>query len=375
MRILTIIGTRPEAVKMAPVVLELQQQPRVENIVCVTAQHRQMLDQVLRVFNISPDLDLNLMIPDQTLAQIASSLFLKVDEVIKSIQPDWILAQGDTTTVMVTSILAYYNRVKFGHIEAGLRTQNKWQPFPEEIHRKICAVTADVHFAPTEYSRMNLIREGICPETIFVTGNPIVDALQKIKREPVPSQVLEWISSWKISPTRKLVFITAHRRENFGKPMENIFHAVKRLANTLGDTIHIIFPVHLNPHVQEPAYQILGNLQNVTLLPPIDYLPLVHLLTHSSLVLTDSGGIQEEATCLEIPTLVLREETERPEGIEAGILRLVGTDEEVIFNESLTILKNSGKFSLRISNPFGDGNAAKRISQILLKGDTCESKK
>lgn len=369
LRLLTIFGTRPEASKMCPVVLAAQQHPQIESILCVTAQHRQMLDQVLNAFQVIPDFDLNLMAPDQSLSQSAAAILIHLEPVLKNVNPDWVLVQGDTTTVMATSLLCYYNRIKLGHVEAGLRTGDKWQPFPEEINRRIAAVTADLHLAPTEHSRQNLLREGIEDRRIIVTGNPAIDALRLITSQPVPLYVTQLLEQFHVANhERGLVLITAHRRENFGKPLEDICTAIKFLAIKYNEKFHFVYPVHLNPHVQEPVYRILGNQSNVTLMPPLDYLPMAHLLMHTRLVLTDSGGIQEEAAGLGKPALVLRDVTERPEGVAAGILRLVGTNPQNIINQTVNLLEDDGEY-LKMAhspNPFGDGYAAKKIIQAIL---------
>lgn len=367
--VLNIFGTRPEAVKMAPVVLQLAATAGVESRVCVTAQHRQMLDQVLSVFKIVPDIDLNLMRPDQSLADLTAGILTHLDPVLKSEKPDWVLVQGDTTTVMTTALLCYYNRIRVGHVEAGLRTDDKWQPFPEEINRRIAGVVADLHFAPTQHARRNLLREGVPDERIVVTGNPVIDALQKIVTHPMPTETQELLDRTGIRPGgRRLVLVTAHRRENFGKPLADICEALRGLAEQYSDSIHLIYPVHLNPNVQQPVYQLLAGVPNITLLPPLDYLPMVHLMKRATLVLTDSGGIQEEATGLGVPTLVLREVTERPEGLEAGVLKLVGSDPARIVRESARLLDDPDAHAAmaQAANPFGDGHAAERIVKALV---------
>jgi UDP-N-acetylglucosamine 2-epimerase (non-hydrolysing) len=373
LRVLSIFGTRPEAVKMAPVVLELEKNPTVESIVCVTAQHRQMLDQVLDIFKITPDHDLDLMRPDQSLAQITAAIFTHLDPLLKSIKPDWILAQGDTTTVMATALLAYYNRVRFGHVEAGLRTGDKWQPFPEEINRMVAGVAADLHFAPTEWSRQNLLRENVPAEKIIVTGNPVIDALHIVASQPAPAQVAQLLQSIGLAETTqpdepRLILVTAHRRENFGAPLENICAALKTLAESNADRLRIVYPVHLNPNVQEPVYRLLDKVPNILLIPPLDYLPMVHMMKRSRLVLTDSGGLQEEAPGLGVPVLVMREVTERPEGLTAGTVKLVGTDCQRIVRESQILLEDDYAHSAmaRAVNPYGDGHAAERIVKALL---------
>lgn len=366
LRILSVIGTRPEAVKMAPVVQKLGQLPNVESFVCITAQHRQMLDQVLNLFNITPDIDLNLMKPKQTLSELTATIFTHLEPVVRDLHPDWILAQGDTTTVMVTAMLAYYNRVRFGHIEAGLRTGNKFQPFPEEINRMVAGVVADLHFAPTEKSKQNLLRENVPVEKIVVTGNPVIDALHQVVERPMPlevSKILEEINE------RRIVLVTAHRRENFGEPLENICYALKALAERYRGQIQIIYPVHLNPNVQNIVYSVLKNLNNITLLPPLDYLPMVHLMRHSTLILTDSGGIQEEAPGFGVPVLVMRKTTERPEGIESGTVRLIGTKVDDIIEHSSLLLDNISEYEKMAQsvNPYGDGRAAQRIVDAILR--------
>ena len=368
LRVVSIFGTRPEAVKMAPVVQALAAEPQVDARVVVTAQHRQMLDQVLGLFGITPDVDLNLMRPDQSLAQLTAEIFSHLDPVLKSLQPDWILVQGDTTTVMAAALLGFYNRIRVGHVEAGLRTGDKWQPFPEEINRRVAGVAADLHFAPTEHARRNLLAEGVPDWRIVVTGNPAIDALNQVVQTPAPAEVVDLFQRYDIRPGgRKLVLVTAHRRENFGAPLENICRALRRLAERYPDR-QFIYPVHLNPNVQATVHTLLNGLANFTLLPPLDYLPMVHLMKNAELVLTDSGGIQEEATSLRIPTLVLRAVTERPEGVEAGVLRLVGTDEENIFNEATCLIDNPAARAAMTTaaNPFGDGHAAPRIVRAVL---------
>jgi UDP-N-acetylglucosamine 2-epimerase (non-hydrolysing) len=372
LRILSVFGTRPEAVKMAPIVRLLKQTANLEARVCVTAQHRQMLDQVLRLFDINPDYDLDLMREDQTLPELSAALFTHLDPVLKEFQPDWVLIQGDTTTVAITALLAYYNRIKVGHVEAGLRTHDKWQPFPEEINRRVAGVAADLHFAPTEWAKTNLLREGVDEKIISVTGNPVIDALQFVAQQPEPQEIKDLLQKLVIaSPTdrndkKRLILVTAHRRENFGEPLENICRALKELA--IRDDVEIVYPVHLNPHVQEPVNRILKDTDHITLLPPLDYLPLVHLMKHARLILTDSGGIQEEAPAFGVPALVLREVTERPEGVEAGVLKLVGTATSHIVQEARRLLDDESAYAAmaKASNPFGDGHAAERIVHSLL---------
>jgi UDP-N-acetylglucosamine 2-epimerase (non-hydrolysing) len=368
-RLLTIFGTRPEASKMCPVIQEALTNPNIDSILCVTAQHRQMLDQVLDAFQVRADFDLNLMQPDQSLAQITASILKNLDPVINQVQPDWVLIQGDTTTVMAASLLCYYNRIKVGHVEAGLRTGDKWQPFPEEINRKIAGVVADLHLAPTEHSRQNLLQEGVDSRRIVVTGNPAIDALRIITAQAEPLEVKNFLNEKDIHENgRQLILVTAHRRENFGKPLEDICAALKFLAIKYKNRYHFLYPVHLNPHVQEPVYQLLGNVSNITLVPPLDYLPMAHFLKYARLILTDSGGLQEEAAGLGKPTLVMREVTERPEGVESGILRLVGTDPQRIISNTVQLLEDEQEYQKmsQAANPFGDGFAAKKIIQAVL---------
>jgi UDP-N-acetylglucosamine 2-epimerase (non-hydrolysing) len=371
MKVLSVFGTRPEAVKMAPIVRLLQQTPGIESRVCVTAQHRQMLDQVLELFQIKPDYDLDLMRDNQSLASISASIFTHLDPVLADFQPDWVLVVGDTTTVVTTSQLAFYRRIKIGHVEAGLRTHNKWHPFPEEINRRIATVIADLHFAPTTWSQGNLLHEGVDEKTIMVTGNPVIDALNFVIKQAEPQEITNLISQMNLvtreSETRKLILVTAHRRENFGQPLENICYAIKELASR--EDVEIVYPVHLNPKVQEPVNRILKSTPHVTLLPPLDYLPMVHLMKHAKIILTDSGGLQEEAPSLGVPVLVLRETTERPEGVEAGTLKLVGTETGQIVREAMRLLDDPLAYAemARAANPYGDGHAAERIIEALLR--------
>ncbi len=364
MKILSVFGTRPEAVKMAPIVRLLAQTAGVESRVCVTAQHRQMLDQVLSLFEIKPDYDLDLMRDNQSLSQLSAAIFTHLDPVFSDFKPDWVLAQGDTTTVAITSLLTYFNRTRFGHVEAGLRTHDKWQPFPEEINRRVAGVTADLHFAPTAWSKQNLLREGIDERIIKVTGNTVIDALQFVRQQPEPQEISQLITE-KLKDN-KLILVTAHRRENFGEPMEDICRALIELAQR-GD-VEIVYPVHLNPNVQEPVNRLLKGVDHITLLPPLDYLPLVHLMKHATLILTDSGGIQEEAPAFGIPTLVLRDVTERPEGVEAGTLKLVGTETSRIVKEAKRLLDDESEYAkmARAGNPYGDGHAAEKVIQALI---------
>jgi UDP-N-acetylglucosamine 2-epimerase (non-hydrolysing) len=369
MKILSVFGTRPEAVKMAPVIHELRRTPNIESRVCVTAQHRQMLDQVLDLFNIQPEYDLDLMRKDQSLAELSAAIFTHLDPILSDYKPDWVLVQGDTTTVAITALLAYYRRIRVGHVEAGLRTHDKWQPFPEEINRRVAGVIADLHFAPTQWTKRNLLREGIQESAIAVTGNPVIDALHFAAEQPEPDEITQLgnkLGIGKREAGKRLILVTAHRRENFGKPLKEICSALKELASR-GD-VEIVYPVHLNPNVQEPVYRILKGVDHITLLPPLDYLPLVGLMKRATVILTDSGGIQEEAPAFGIPVLVLREVTERPEGVQAGTLKLVGTAADRIVQETTRLLDDESAYRAmaKAANPFGDGHAAENIVRALL---------
>lgn len=370
LRVVSIFGTRPEAVKMAPVVQALRSRAEIESMVIVTAQHREMLDQVLQLFEIVPDVDLNLMRPDQSLADLTAAIFTHLDPVLRDLAPDWLLVQGDTTTVMAAAMLGYYRRIHVGHVEAGLRTGDRWQPFPEEVNRRVASVVADLHLAPTEHSRANLLREGVEDWRIVVTGNPVIDALNEIVRRPPPEEVQRLLAQYQIFPGgRQLVLVTAHRRENFGQPLEDICAGLRALAEQFADHIQLIYPVHLNPNVQQPVYRLLSGVSNIALLPPLEYLSMVHLMRAARLVLTDSGGIQEEATGLSIPTLVLRNTTERPEGVESGVLKLIGWRAEDIRREASRLLEDEAAYQamVRAENPFGDGCAGERIVRAVLE--------
>jgi UDP-N-acetylglucosamine 2-epimerase (non-hydrolysing) len=373
--ILSIFGTRPEAIKMAPVIRELATHPgEIVSKVCVTAQHRQMLDQVLDLFGITPDYDLNLMAANQTPSQVAAAALNGLEPILRDVKPDWVLVQGDTTTVAAAAFAAVLARARVGHVEAGLRTYDKWSPFPEEIMRRIAGVIADLHFTPTEQSRQNLLREGTPPETVLNTGNTVVDAVLwaaeqpfNLRTLPLEPALLDRLIAG--DPTLDLVLVTAHRRESFGEPFNNICRALRELALTGNGRTQIVYPVHLNPNVQEPVNRILRGTPNVHLLPPLEYLPLVHLMKRARLVLTDSGGIQEEAPGFGIPVLVMRDRTERPEGVAAGTAKLVGTDQQRIMGEARNLLENSESYEqmAKAVNPYGDGKSAQRIVQALLQ--------
>lgn len=366
--VLSVLGTRPEAIKMAPVIKELGKYPgRVRSVICSVGQHREMLDQVLDLFQIKPHYELDLMQLNQSLSQLTASLFTGLDPVVVEVKPDWILAQGDTTTVFVAAMVAFYYGVKFGHIEAGLRTGDKRRPFPEEINRRLADIVADFYFAPTETARQALLREG-CPERdIYVTGNTVIDALND-----VASREYDWGSGplAHLPLDQRLVLITAHRRESFGQPFRELCLAIRELALMFAnDSVHFVYPVHLNPNVRKPVNDILSGLPNVSLMEPLDYLSLVHLMKRSTLILTDSGGIQEEAPGLQVPVLVMRDTTERPEGIELEAARLVGTKHSRILKEAEKLLRDPVAAMAMASgvNPYGDGKAAERIVSILLE--------
>ncbi|MGE6377217.1 non-hydrolyzing UDP-N-acetylglucosamine 2-epimerase [Peribacillus muralis] len=359
-KVMTIFGTRPEAVKMAPLVLEFQKHPEhFKPIVAVTAQHRQMLDQVLELFSIQPDYDLNIMKDRQTLADITTRALNGLDSIMKEAEPDIVLVHGDTTTTFVASLAAFYNQVVIGHVEAGLRTWNKYSPYPEEMNRQLTGTMADLHFAPTSKAEANLLNENK-KDNIFVTGNTATDALKTTVRSSYSHPVLTGLGA------DKLILLTAHRRENLGEPMRNIFRAVKRLIAE-HDDIQVVYPVHLNPLVQELANEILGEESRVHLIEPLDVLDFHNFASRAYLIMTDSGGIQEEAPSLGVPVLVLRDTTERPEGILAGTLKLAGTDEQMVFNMAHELLTNEEEHEKmsKASNPYGDGNASVRIAEAI----------
>ncbi len=368
LQILNVFGTRPEAIKMAPVVKELNKHPdRIRSIVCAVAQHREMLDQVLKVFAIEPDYDLDLMRPDQSLSRLTADLFIGLDRTVGEVKPDWILAQGDTTTVFVAAMVAFYQRIAFGHVEAGLRTGDRLRPFPEEVNRRLADLVATAYFAPTETARRALLREGCLERDVYVTGNTVVDALND-----AVSRKYDWESGplSGLPLEKRLVLITAHRRESFGHPFRELCLAIRDLSRMFADDgVHFIYPVHLNPSVRQPVREILSGLSNVSLIDPLDYLSLVHLMKRSTLILTDSGGIQEEAPGLRVPVLVMRDTTERPEGIESGVVRLVGTERSRIIGEAEKLLSDPREHAAMAggANPYGDGRAAQRIVSILLE--------
>lgn len=372
-KIIFVFGTRPEAIKMAPVIKELERYPdRFRSLICVTAQHREMLDQVLALFDIRPDYDLDIMRPGQDLFDVTSNVLLGLRDVLTRERPDIVLVHGDTTTTMAASLAGYYARVQVGHVEAGLRTHNKYAPFPEEINRRVTGAICDLHFAPTGTARENLLREGVSDGSIIVTGNTVVDTLLSVVAMIGRDRELQEGLAARfryLDPEKKLVLVTGHRRENFGEGFENICRALAAIAKRHAG-VEIVYPVHLNPNVQEPVNRILSgeNLHNVHLIEPLDYLPFVYLMNRSHFIITDSGGVQEEAPSLGKPVLVMRETTERPEAVAAGTVKLVGTQLERIVDEASFLLNDAEAYGTmsRAHNPYGDGKASERIVQALL---------
>ncbi|MCL1630475.1 UDP-N-acetylglucosamine 2-epimerase (non-hydrolyzing) [Sporolactobacillus sp. CPB3-1] len=367
-KIMTVFGTRPEAIKMCPVISELKKEVQMKTIVSVTAQHRQMLDQVLTAFNIIPDYDLNIMKNKQSLVDITCNVINHLDDVVKKEKPDLILVHGDTTTTMASGIVAFYNKVALGHIEAGLRTNDKYAPFPEEMNRRITGTLADLHFCPTEQAKQNLLSEGKSSKNIFVTGNTVIDALQQTIKAPFSHPVLDDIFQMekKTQKKQRIVLLTTHRRENLGSNMVNIFSAVKQITEHL-DNLHVIFPVHLNPAIQNLSNEMLSGNRSIHLIPPLDVISFHHLESRADLILTDSGGVQEEAPSFNVPVLVLRDRTERPEGVTSGALKLVGTDQNVILTTALDLLTNKEHYNKMANskNPYGDGHASERIVKVI----------
>lgn len=364
MKLLIVFGTRPEAIKMSPLVKELQKSNQLEVKVCVTAQHRQMLDQVLQLFDITPDFDLDLMRPGQTLTQLTCNILQGMESVFAQYKPDYVLVHGDTSTTLGTSLAAYYQQVKVAHIEAGLRTHNLYSPWPEEANRQITGRLANLHFAPTAQAQANLLQENVNPSTIHITGNTVIDALISVSHriDQDPSLRLQLADQFPIlDSSKRLVLVTGHRRENFGSGFESVCHALLDIAST--PDVQVVYPVHLNPQVQEPVNRILGKATNVHLIAPLDYLPFVYLMKQSHLILTDSGGVQEEAPSLGKPVLVMRNTTERPEAVAAGTVKLVGTDRNIIVSETKRLLNDSDAYQnmARAHNPYGDGLACQRI--------------
>jgi UDP-N-acetylglucosamine 2-epimerase (non-hydrolysing) len=363
-RVLSVFGTRPEAIKMAPVVSALAAAPEFESRVCVTAQHREMLDQVLGLFGVVADHDLDLMSIGQSPSQVLARVVAQLEPILAAEQPDWVLVQGDTTTAMAASLAAAYSGAKVAHVEAGLRTFDRRQPFPEEINRLVVGVTADLHFAPTPRSRDNLLREAKDPASVLVTGNSVIDALLQVAALPEPPEPGPLVG---IDPAREVVLVTAHRRENFGAPFREAFGALAELATVFADRIHLVYPVHPNPNVAAVARARLAGFANVTLCDPLDYHHLVAVMARARLVITDSGGIQEEAPSLGKPVLVLRDVTERPEAVEAGTVELVGCDRELIVKRATELLNDPDEYEAmaRRTNPYGDGHTAARIVDAL----------
>lgn len=361
-KVMSIFGTRPEAIKMAPLVHELNKhKDKLESLVTVTAQHREMLDQVLRIFEIQPDYDLNIMQDRQSLTDIFTRALQGLDHIMKEVQPDIVLVHGDTSTTFIGSLAAFYNRIAVGHVEAGLRTFNKFSPFPEEMNRQLTGVLADLHFAPTGQAAKQLRKENKPEDSIFITGNTSIDALKHTVKKDYEHEVLKRVG------TGRMVLMTAHRRENLGQPMRQMFTAIKRLVMDNED-IHVVYPVHLNPVVREMAQELLGDHPRIHLIEPLDAIDFHNFAARAYMILTDSGGIQEEAPSLGVPVLVLRDTTERPEGIEAGTLKLAGTDEERVYELAQELLDDQDVYQAmaKASNPYGDGNASKRIVEAIL---------
>jgi UDP-N-acetylglucosamine 2-epimerase (non-hydrolysing) len=375
LKVLCIFGTRPEVIKMAPVIWALNEHPEhIAVRTCATAQHRELLDQMLDVFDIVPDVDLDLMQAGQTPNQLAARVLAQLDPVLAQVSPDWVLVQGDTTTVLTSAIAAHHRRIRIGHVEAGLRTWDRWNPFPEEMNRVLTDHISDLCFAPTERARQNLLEERIPEAAIRVTGNTVVDALMWVRQQPLSNPAEAVLRKVGLAPTPRpddprLILVTAHRRENFGKPLTHICQALREIAQQGAGEVQIVYPVHPNPNVQEVVDTQLEGHPHITLIPPVDYLTLVTLIRRSTLILTDSGGIQEEAPSLGVPVLVLRETTERPEAVEAGVVRVVGTDTAAIVSETHRLLQDPAAHAAMAQaiNPYGDGHAAERIVKSLLE--------
>ncbi len=362
-KVMSIFGTRPEAIKMAPLVKELESRKEIESIVCVTAQHREMLDQVLNTFDIKPDYDLNIMKQGQSLADVTTRALVGLEEVIKEVKPDIVLVHGDTTTTFAGALAAFYNQVAIGHVEAGLRTYDKYSPYPEEMNRQMVDRLSDMYFAPTEISKDNLLKENIDESKIYITGNTAIDAMSTTVDENYTHPELDWINAGE-----RMILLTAHRRENLGEPMRHIFRAIKRVVDEFSD-VKVIYPIHMNPRVREVANEVFGDADRVKLIEPLEVFDFHNFQNKSYIILTDSGGIQEEAPSLGKPVLVLRDTTERPEGIKAGTLKLVGTDEDVIYEETKKLLLDKKEYEKmsKASNPYGDGHASRRIVDAIIK--------
>ena len=362
-KVMSIFGTRPEAIKMAPLVKELERRKEIESIVCVTAQHREMLDQVLNTFDIKPDYDLNIMKQGQSLADVTTRALVGLEEVIKEVKPDVVLVHGDTTTTFAGALAAFYNQVAIGHVEAGLRTYDKYSPYPEEMNRQMVDRLSDMYFAPTEISKDNLLKEKIDESKIYITGNTAIDAMSTTVDENYTHPELDWINAGE-----RMILLTAHRRENLGEPMRHIFRAIKRVVDEFSD-VKVIYPIHMNPRVREVANEVFGDADRVKLIEPLEVFDFHNFQNKSYIILTDSGGIQEEAPSLGKPVLVLRDTTERPEGIKAGTLKLVGTDEDVIYEETKKLLLDKKEYEKmsKASNPYGDGHASERIVDAIIE--------
>ena len=362
-KVMSVFGTRPEAIKMAPLVKELEKRDVIESIVCVTAQHREMLDQVLETFDIKPDYDLNIMKQGQTLADVTTRALGGLEKVILEVKPDIVLVHGDTTTTFAASLAAFYNQTAIGHVEAGLRTYDKYSPFPEEMNRQMVDCMTDMYFAPTEISKNNLLKQNIDEDKIYITGNTAIDAMKTTVEKNYNNEILNWIGK-----DEKMILLTAHRRENLGEPMRHIFKAIRRIVDEFS-YVKVIYPIHMNPKVREVANEVFNGCDKVKLIEPLEVFDFHNFQNQSYIILTDSGGIQEEAPSLGKPVLVLRDTTERPEGIEAGTLKLVGTDEEKIYQETKKLLtdKNEYEKMSKASNPYGDGHASERIVDAIIK--------
>ena len=364
MKVMTVFGTRPEAIKMAPLVKKLEEAEDIESILCVTAQHREMLDQVLELFELKPDYDLNIMKPNQTISMITSNVILGLEEVLKKEKPDIVLVHGDTTTTFATALASFYQQIKVGHVEAGLRTYDKYSPYPEEINRVLTGHIADFHFAPTKTNVENLLKEGIKKENIFVTGNTVIDALLTVAGKPYEFEdsTLKALDF----ENRRVITVTCHRRENLGENMSHIFGAIKSIVSEFKD-VEIVYPMHMNPKVRETANKILDGVDRIHLIEPLEYQPFVNLMAKSYFIITDSGGMQEEAPSLGKPVLVVRKETERPEAVAAGTVKLAGVDEETIYSMAKELLSNKESYEKMAfsTNPYGDGQACERIVEIL----------
>ena len=359
-KIMVVFGTRPEAIKMCPLIKELKSRDNIKTVVCVTGQHREMLDQVLKDFKVVPDYDLSIMKEKQNLFDVTTKILIKMKEVLEKVKPDIVLVHGDTSTTFVTALTCFYSQIPVGHVEAGLRTYNIHSPYPEEFNRQAVGIVAAYHFAPTEMAKQNLLKEGKDPASIYVTGNTAIDALKITVKKDYYHEQLEWVKG------SRFILITAHRRENIGEPMHNMFRAIKRIIEETPD-VKVIYPIHMNPAVREVANEILGNTNRIRLIEPLDVLDFHNFMARAHLILTDSGGIQEEAPSLGKPVLVMRDTTERPEGIKAGTLKLVGTNEDTIYDNTKELLEDETVYKImsKASNPYGDGTASVKIADIL----------